>query len=475
MKKLVLIVMAIVSMETYAQDQSKPWAIGLGINTTDASQYDFRSLGDLIFNDYVGPFKDTNTFLGKVSVARYLNRSFTVDFVFTYNKLNKEYGESDTLDNWSYISGDLGLRYDLNNLIGKTGWFDPYAKIGGGAVLVDEGDGALILSGGFGFNTWFNDKFGLNFETNLKTSAPFSEIELFKDKGLGDVIGVGSYHFQHSVSVVYKFGGKDTDGDGVNDKDDLCPELPGTKEQFGCPDSDGDGVVDKDDLCPGVKGDLTASGCPDADGDGIADEDDLCPNSKGDASLRGCLDTDRDGIVDEDDLCPNIAGVLTANGCPDSDGDGVADKFDTCPDVAGTIALGGCAESEMMDMNDPNAILSKGESVETIYFKFGSVAITYEDQKKLDKVVAMLEDDSMIAGFFVSGHTDNIGVESINMKVSRKRAESAVEYLVSEGIDRSRLVVLGYGESRPEASNATSTGRAKNRRVEVDIVVVNKK
>lgn len=471
MKKILLIVIAIVSIETMAQDKSRPWAVGLGINTTDATQYGVKDFGDQIFNDYLGPFVDSNTFLGKLYVARYLNRSFTLDLSLSYNKLKKEFGESDTLDDLSYFSGDLGVRYDLNNVIGETGWFDPYAKLAAGAVLVDGDDEAVTLSAGFGFNTWFNDKFGLNFETNYKASSLFGEIF---NESVGVAKGVGDYHFQHSVSLVYKFGAKDTDGDGVIDKDDLCPELAGTEDGFGCPDADKDGVVDKDDLCPNVAGDSTAGGCPDADGDGIADADDLCPNSKGDKSLKGCLDSDGDGVVDTDDLCPGVAGVLSANGCPDSDGDGVADQFDTCPEIAGTVELGGCAESESLDMNDPNAMLAKGDLVKTVYFKFGAVAITYEHQQKLDEVVKMLEDETKIAGFFVSGHTDNVGGESANMKVSRKRAESAVEYLVSEGIDKSRLVILGYGESRPKASNTTSNGRAQNRRVEVSIVVVKK-
>jgi OOP family OmpA-OmpF porin len=57
-------------------------------------------------------------------------------------------------------------------------------------------------------------------------------------------------------------------------------------------------------------------------GDGVADKDDVCPTVKGVASLRGCPDSDGDGLADKDDKCPNEKGPMVSNGCPDSDGDG---------------------------------------------------------------------------------------------------------------------------------------------------------
>jgi hypothetical protein len=56
------------------------------------------------------------------------------------------------------------------------------------------------------------------------------------------------------TGLTFKFGGKDTDGDGIYDKDDACPEVAGLKEFNGCPDTDGDGIQDSADACPDVFG-----------------------------------------------------------------------------------------------------------------------------------------------------------------------------------------------------------------------------
>merc|ERR1712194_216020 len=102
--------------------------------------------------------------------------------------------------------------------------------------------------------TWFNDNIGLNFQHGSKFG--------FADK-VGD-------HIQTSLGLIIQFGGTDTDGDGVYDKNDACPEVAGLEEFNGCPDSDGDGIKDSDDACPNTAGLAAMNGCPDADGDGVA-------------------------------------------------------------------------------------------------------------------------------------------------------------------------------------------------------------
>jgi len=108
----------------------------------------------------------------------------------------------------------------------------------------------------------------------------------------------------------------DTDGDGIPDMNDTCPNEAGTAALGGCPDADGDGVADMNDACPNDAGPAEQNGCPDTDGDGILDMDDACPNEAGPTELDGCPDTDSDGIADVDDACPNEAGSDELSGCP---------------------------------------------------------------------------------------------------------------------------------------------------------------
>ena len=157
----------------------------------------------------------------------------------------------------------------------------------------------------------------------------------------------GSYnHLQHAIGFSYVFGAGDTDKDGVSDKKDVCPEVPGLKEFDGCPDTDGDGIPDNKDACPEEAGPAELNGCPDSDGDGVADNDDACPDAAGSAEMNGCPDTDGDGLADNVDKCPQEAGEAANNGCPedDRDGDGVPDKDDVCPDEAGDAANSGCPD-----------------------------------------------------------------------------------------------------------------------------------
>lgn len=129
-----------------------------------------------------------------------------------------------------------------------------------------------------------------------------SSVRNFQDQALMTAIGLN-----------YSFSGKkDTDNDGVSDKDDKCPTVFGLAKFAGCPDTDADGIEDSKDACPKVAG--TLNGCPDTDKDGVADSKDACPKVFG--TVKGCPDTDKDGVIDSKDKCVKIAGPASNNGCP---------------------------------------------------------------------------------------------------------------------------------------------------------------
>ncbi|SDC35048.1 DUF5723 family protein [Williamwhitmania taraxaci] len=159
---------------------------------------------------------------------------------------------------------------------------------------------------------------------------------------------------QFHTGMVYTFGRKpkDKDKDGVVDKMDECPLIPGLEQFKGCPDTDLDGIPDKDDLCPNVPGTAANKGCPDRDGDGVYDQVDECPDMIGLAEFKGCPDTDKDGITDKDDKCPNDSGSVALNGCPDRDGDGIVDPEDRCPEVAGPAEFYGCPDTDLDSVPD---------------------------------------------------------------------------------------------------------------------------
>jgi outer membrane protein OmpA-like peptidoglycan-associated protein len=449
MKHLKMAVIALFTLvavsNVNAQDENNPWVVGFGTNIVDFYGGDDFSdqIKDLMGNG------DWN-FLPSISrftAEKYLEKGFSLQFAGSLNEITTVSSKDDV--DFLYYSLGANVKYDLNNLIGETPqWFDPYVYLGGDYVSADSNSEGM-LNVGAGFNTWFNDNIGLSFQTGTK-------------KGFSNQVKA---HYQSSLGLVVKFGGKDTDGDGVYDKKDACPEIAGLVEFNGCPDADGDGIKDSDDACPNVAGLAAMNGCPDADGDGIADKDDMCPNSKGTKANNGCPDTDGDGLVDKDDKCSSLAGPAANAGCPwpDTDGDSILDKDDKCPSVAGIASEGGCPEvisnEAQMGMNAfANAIL----------FNTGRASFKSGATNEIDGMLAIMN-QFPTAEFAIKGFTDTIGSASNNLKLSDKRANAVRDYLVENGIAASRLTAEGFGEENPIDTNMNRAGRANNRRVEVKV------
>jgi outer membrane protein OmpA-like peptidoglycan-associated protein len=268
------------------------------------------------------------------------------------------------------------------------------------------------------------------------------------------------------LGVAVKFGGKDTDKDGIYDKDDECPEVFGLEAFNGCPDTDGDGIKDGDDACPNVAGLAALNGCPDADGDGVADKDDQCPNDAGTAANNGCPDTDGDGVYDKDDACPTEAGPAENKGCPwpDTDGDGVLDKDDNCVNEVGPASNQGCPEKIIT----VEAKAKLDSFAKAIYFNSGKSTFRLGVSDNLDLIADIMK-EYKDSDFKIEGHTDSDGSNKLNQTLSESRAKAVLDYLVSKGIASERLTSQGFGEEKPIASNRTRAGKAQNRRVEINL------
>ena len=197
----------------------------------------------------------------------------------------------------------------------------------------------------------------------------------------------------------------------------------------------------------------------DSDGDGVLNPDDQCPNTPAGVEVDavGCaLDSDGDGVPDYKDQCLNTpAGVeVDAVGCPlDSDGDGVLDYMDECPGTPANTVVDdkGCAVETCIDLQ--------------VRFEFNKAEVLPEYTDHLKEVAMFLmknPDDKMV----IEGHTDSVGSAEYNQDLSERRAQSVKDYMVEVfGVRESRLMAVGYGETRPIASNGTDEGRQKNRRV----------
>ena len=354
------------------------------------------------------------------------------------------YAYSDALNIEAFLSAaslsgadqeDLNIGVDLQRVFRRAERFSPYVFAGFGYFDIDPAgsipsqDGSMYSAGAGFFLDMFKSNIALRGEWRYREEAGSAQLNdnLFS-LGLQIPFGDSTPKFV------------DSDGDGVADGMDRCPNTPtGTRvDAYGCElDSDGDGVKDSKDKCPGTpKGvSVNASGCAmDSDGDGVSDGKDKCPNTPKGAKVGpdGCeLDGDKDGVVDRLDECPNSApGVqVDIKGC----------------EIKAEIRLPG------------------------VNFETNSDRLVAGAANVLNDAVATLKKNPTIT-VEVAGHTDSDGAADYNESLSTRRAATVRDYLATNGISADRMSVRGYGESQPIADNTTRAGKAQNRRVVLRII-----
>ncbi len=455
-----------------SQNTERPWLIGISTNYADFEAVEMPFGDQLTDANWMG-----KTLPSQLKIARLLNKSFVFGAEFSTltiepDKLNLMPTETFvTTDKMWRIGGQFEYKFANGYLLKETARFDPYLFLGANGTNINEKT-YMTQSSGLGFNIWVNDWFGVNAE------------------GSYDYIFDWNDYFHYSFGLVFRVGKQaDRDGDGIPDKVDECPDVPGLKEFNGCPDSDGDGIPDHLDECPNVPGLAQFKGCPDKDGDGIPDHLDQCPDVAGLAQFKGCPDRDGDGIPDHLDECPDVPGLAQFNGCPDRDGDGIPDHLDECPDVPGIAQFKGCPDTDGDGIPDhldecPNEsgpasnkgcpiaeeiIEALSFNAQNVLFESSSATIKPASYKNLDEIVSIMN-KYPDTRFTVYGHTDSTGNKDSNLQLSKDRAQSVAKYFSDKGIDAGRLSVDGFGITRPIAPNDTPEGREKNRRVEINLI-----
>ena len=486
MKKILLLFVGIAfTFSAKAQTEDKKWNIGLHGGVTQYS-------GDLGRDWY----QTDNTMygFGGLSVSRYLGKLFDVNVLLSKGTLGYNNGTTQGFKS-DFNAASINLRF---NIVAPEYVIRPYVFAGVGAILFDsqlnfhqEKYDFMLPTAGAGLNIRLTPVIMLNLQETFMFSNHDGRDGI--DNAEGKMNKKDSY-VTHMVGLTFNMGNSiDTDQDGVSDKKDNCPDTPAgvLVDKMGCPlDKDGDGVADYLDNCPDMKGSQMLNGCPDRDNDGVADKEDQCPDQAGTAILLGCPDSDKDGVADKDDQCANTkpGTKVDSKGCPmDSDNDGVTDDIDRCPDVAGIVALKGCPDRDgdgIADIDDkcPNEKgtaanngcpeIAKADIVKITYI--GSKLFFENNSDKL-KVASLSQLDALTeilnrypgASLTIEGHTDSVGADDFNMILSQKRSDSVRQYLLGKGIEASRLKAVGFGESKPVATNNTSIGKAKNRRVEL--------
>jgi outer membrane protein OmpA-like peptidoglycan-associated protein len=365
-------------------------------------------------------------------------------------------------------------------------------RFGGGFAVDLAGQWTMNKTGSFSlyeYNSysavprWENKTFSVELPINYNELTHFNAGVAFRVGpffiGSGSVLSAlvhdnkqADLHMGVHFGMPYKKKNRpDRDHDGVYDDQDKCPDVPGLKRYQGCPipDTDGDGINDEQDSCPTVPGVLRYHGCPipDTDHDGVNDEEDSCPTVPGLAKFHGCPDTDGDGIPDNLDSCPTVPGLAKYHGCPapDRDHDGIPDDEDLCPDEPGPASTHGCPIAKVA--------LNITADFKNILFDYGKASIRPESDTILARSATVINEQIPNSQLYIDGYTDSKGSVAINRKLSKLRAQAVADALIRHGVDKSRIIVRGFGKDNPICDNKTDEGRQCNRRVEVVIRNVN--
>ncbi|AEV61260.1 Outer membrane protein [Pseudomonas ogarae] len=167
------------------------------------------------------------------------------------------------------------------------------------------------------------------------------------------------------------------------------------------------------------------------------------------------------------------AAYCWVHGDGDEDGDGVPDSRDKCPGTPKGVQVDadGCPPPAPPPMaEEPPVVKEETIVIRDVHFEFNKATLTPADKDVLSTVATRLKQETSTAQLRVTGHTDSVGSDAYNQRLSEKRANSVVQYLVENGVPRASFVsVSGAGESQPVADNKTADGRAMNRRTEIKI------
>jgi len=464
-----------------AQTQDRPIWVSLRVG-----QDEYRGdYGSEFFDFRIG-----SEFTFGYSLSAYLNSSLDLSVSMDAGILDAEIDiDRRTTESFSkpFINTNLQLRYNLSNgyILRENTAIQPYLSTGLGVTFFTgdgdrevNGEGANIIPSGrtisipvgIGFEIPVSNAVSLNAQStfNRTFAEGFDGRDRLDNRDHDDFL-------IHTIGIKFSLSGSKGKGSGkVNEPTDTdripdpvddtpIPENE-TEEPDDIRDSDGDGLNDSADRCPQVAGVDYLSGCPDSDGDRIGDSNDECPETAGDYTLNGCPDDDGDDIINKQDECPKQAGIADLNGCPeavDSDGDGINDADDRCPDRAGIDKNDGCPTVVLKDIQQELKRIA-----DNIKFGVGKTTLLESSLDDLNKVAQIMREDLNLR-LFIDAYTDSEGNAAYNLQLSNKRAKAVKQYLVNQGISEDRLTAEGYGEILPVASNDTAAGRSQNRRIEL--------
>lgn len=354
------------------------WIFGVGLNAVDDAGSEFSNFFDIENNWNIVPFPS------RISIGRYFENGLGLEAIGTYN----QYQEGKTIDgdelqeDITYYGIDLRVSYDLNQILGETGWFDPYVGVGAGYTDANN-QGRGTYNASVGFRTWFSDRWGLDFNSTGKWTMNSDN---------------STNHIQHAAGVVYRF------------------------------------AMEK----------------------GLS--------KKGEEKLAMLQEFDKEQQRQQD----SIAAAKKA----EEDARLLAEELQKQKEAERLAAAEKAKqEAELLRRQKLEDTIN---ALGYVYFDLNSSYLSSKDKQLLDKLIAILKEDSSFV-IKISSHTDARGTDNYNLWLSERRVNRTADYVLSKGIGENRILTEASGEEKltnecDDGIPCSEEKHRKNRRSEFEVI-----
>ena len=457
LKTYIIISLLLFCTNSFSQYNENKWIISASFDAvdlyptgikTDAPYYPQGGIFEDLFNvsdhwNFGGP---------SVSISKLIYKGLYFGTELSINKIKKIEGQ----DNFDYTF--YGGQVFLKKTFYSTKKARPFLKLGYGISGIDRGlFGDTIpfsqyfsktLSPGFGVHFRITNNFGFEISSSFNKAIDFG----------------GITHLRHKAAIYIGIGDRDRDGDGIINRKDKCPKIPGLPEFNGCPDNDGDGIPDLEDKCPNEPGVKLNNGCPEKDE--ALDENNLISDKNKELQLGVVSSTFSKNTTNTKEESGNQEVLAENNSMSNKNKELQLEVVSSALSKNTTNTKQESNNQISKDISNISFLINKKlDENRIIYFPAGSIKILgKKNLVKLRGIIKLITNQKDLK-VLLEGHSSDDGDSLSNLELSRDRAIIIKQTLIDLGTDPGRIKIKALGEEEPIFDNKSTNSDRFNRSV----------